>query len=308
MRTITIFGGSGFVGRYLVQKFADKGDLIRVAVRNPIAAQFLKPLGDVGQITPVQASILSSKDIIKAIQGADVVVNLVGILFEKGQQTFEAIHVEGARLVAEKAKELEIPTFLHMSALGAHKESRSRYASTKARGEEAVRAHFPEVTLFRPSVIFGPEDAFLNRFAKMARLSPFLPLIGGGKTRFQPMYVGDVAEGFIKAAFDREMCGKTYELGGPSVYTFKELMNYLLKVIKRRRLLLPVPFCLAKGISAVAQLLPTPPLTPDQVELLKTDNVVSTQALTAENLGIRLKALEAFAPLYLSRYCPGGRA
>ena len=307
MRTIAIFGGSGFVGRYVVQKFADRGDLIRVAVRNPIAAQFLKPLGDVGQITPIQASILSSQEVIKAIQGADVVVNLVGILFEKGRQTFEAIHIEGARLVAEKAKELGIPTFLHMSALGASKESRSRYASTKARGEEAVHAHFPEATLFRPSVIFGPEDAFLNRFAKMATLSPFLPLIGGGKTRFQPVYVGDVAEGFLKAIFDKEARGKTYELGGPSVYTFKELMDYLLKVIKRRRLLLPIPFSLAKGISATAQFLPTPTLTPDKVELLKTENVVSAQALTAEDLGIRLKALEALAPLYLSRYCPGGR-
>lgn len=308
MRTITIFGGSGFVGRYLVQKFAEKGDLIRVAVRNPIAAQFLRPLGGVGQITPVQASILSSKEIAQAIKGADVVVNLVGILFEKGRETFDAIHVEGARLVAEKAKEFDVPLLLHMSALGANKKSRSRYASTKARGEEAVHAHFPEATFFRPSVIFGQEDAFLNRFAEMARLSPFLPLIGGGQTHFQPVYVGDVAEGFMKATLDKEARGKTYELGGPSVYTFKELMEYLLKIIKRKRLLLPIPFGLAKCIAALTQFLPTPPLTPDQVELLKEDNVVSPEALTGEDLGLRLKALEVLAPLYLSRYCPGGRA
>lgn len=307
MRTVTIFGGSGFVGRYIVKKFAEEGDTIRIAVRNPIAANFLKTAGEVGQITPLHASILNPEVIRRAIKGSDIVINLVGILFEKGSQTFEDIHVKGAQNVAKTASELGVSTLLHMSALGANKKSSSRYASTKARGEEAVLKQFPKATVFRPSVIFGAEDAFLNRFAEMALLSPFLPLIGGGKTRFQPVYVEDVAEGFLRASFQKEAQRKTYELGGPSIYTFKELMVYLLKTIHRRRLLLPIPFPLAKVMGAVTQFLPTPPLTPDQVELLKTDTVVSPRALTAEDLGLRPKALEAIAPSYLKRYCPQGK-
>ena len=259
MNTVTIFGGSGFVGRYIVQKFANKGYLIRVAVRNPLAAHYLKPLGEVGQIIPIQASVLSSKEVERAILGADIVINLVGILYEKSSQTFEKIHVEGAKTVAENVKKLGLSTLLHMSALGANKDSLSRYASSKARGEEAVLKAFPTATLFRPSVIFGPEDAFFNRFAEMARISPFLPIIGAGKTRFQPIYVGDVAECFLKAAFKKEAKGKTYELGGPEVYSFKQLMEYLLKTIHRRRLLLPLPFPLAKAMATFAQFLPTPP-------------------------------------------------
>ncbi len=306
MRTVTIFGGSGFVGRYIVQKFAEKGDLIRVAVRNPRQATFLQPLGNVGQITCVQASLLNTQEVVRAMEGADVVMNLVGILYEKGSQTFEALHVEGARHIAEKASELRIPRLLHMSALGANKHSQSRYASTKARGEEAVLKHFPQATIFRPSVIFGAEDAFLNRFAQMALLSPFLPLIGGGHTRFQPIYVVDVAESFLKASFNKETQGEIYELGGPKIYTFKELMKVMLKIIHRKRFLCPVPFGLAKAMAAVAQFLPVPPLTPDQVELLKQDNVVSHQTLVVKNLGVRLHALEALAPLYLARYASKG--
>lgn len=306
MRTIAIVGGSGFVGRYVVEKFADKGDLIRIIVRNPVAANFLKPLGEPGQIIPVQASLLSCKDIARTIQGADVVVNLVGILYEKGSQTFEALHVKGASLVAQMAAELKVPTLLHMSALGANKESLSRYASTKARGEEAVLNYFPHATIFRPSVIFGSEDKFLNKFAEMALFSPFLPLIGGGKTRFQPIYVGDVAESIQKASLQKEARGHICELGGPVIYTFSELMKFLLKTIHRKRFLLPLPFNLAKVIAMLTQYLPTPPLTLDQVELLKTDTVVSPQAFTIENFGVRPKALEALAPLYLTRYCSSG--
>lgn len=307
MRTVTIFGGSGFVGRYIVQKFAENGDQVRVAVRNPVAAQFLKPLGEVGQITPLQVSLSSLENLSQIIQGSDVVINLVGILYEKGPQTFEALHVEGARNIAKTASKLGVPTLLHMSALGANKESRSRYASTKARGEEMVLKHFPRATLFRPSVIFGNEDSFLNRFAQMALISPFLPLIGGGKTRFQPVYVGDVAECFLNASSLEDARGKRYELGGPSIYSFKDLMIYLLQTIHRKRILMPLPFSLAKGIGAVAQFLPTPPLTPDQVELLKADSVISSRALKAEDLGVQPKALEVIAPLYLARYRPRGR-
>lgn len=306
MRTITIFGGSGFVGRYIVQKFAERGDQIRVAVRNPIAAQFLKPLGEVGQITPVQVSLSSPESLSAVIQGSDVVINLIGILFEKGLQTFEALHVEGAQNIAETATKLGIPALLHMSALGANKRSTSRYAATKGRGEESVLKHFPEATLFRPSVIFGKEDAFLNRFAQMALISPFLPLIGGGKTRFQPVYVGDVAESFLNASLLKEARGKTYELGGPSIYTFKELMAYLLQNIHRKRILLALPFPIAKAIGFIAQFLPTPPLTPDQVELLKTDSVLSHHLHTMEDLGLQPKPLEIIAPLYLARYRPRG--
>lgn len=302
-RTVTIFGGSGFVGRYLVQKLAQNGDLIRIAVRNPVAARFLQPLGEVGQITLLQTSILSPDEVSRAIEGSDVVINLVGILYEKRRQTFEALHVEGASRIAEQAKELGVSTLLHMSALGANLNSRSRYASTKARGEEAVLHHFPEATLFRPSVIFGAEDSFLNRFAQMALTSPFLPLIGEGKTRFQPIYVGDVAECFFKASFKKEARRVTYELGGPSIYTFKELIVYVLKTIHRKRILLPIPFGVAKGIGFFAQFLPTPLLTSDQVELLKTDTIVLSQELTVADLGIHPKALEALAPLYLERYC-----
>lgn len=302
MRTVTIFGGSGFVGRYLVQKFAEKGDIIRVAVRNPVAAQFLKPLGDVGQITPVQVSLSSPESLEKVIQGSNVVINLVGILYEKGSQTFEKIHVEGARNIAKTASKLGVSTLFHMSALGASKDSPSRYASSKARGEEMVLKYFPEATILRPSVIFGKEDGFLNRFAQMALLSPFLPLIGGGKTCFQPVYAGDVAECFLNASFLKDARGKTYEIGGPTIYSFKELMVYLLDTIHRQRILLPLPFSLAKAIGVIAQFLPTPPLTPDQVELLKTDSVVSPQALNAGDLGVQPKALEVMAPLYLARY------
>lgn len=302
MRTVTIFGGSGFVGRYIVQKLAKRGDRIRVAVRNPVAAGFLKPLGEVGQITLVSVDLFSKESLVKTMQGSDVVINLVGILFEKGSQTFKRIHVEGAANIAQVASELGVPTLLHMSALGANKASHSRYASTKAHGEERVRKHFSEATIFRPSVIFGPEDSFLNRFAQMALLSPFLPLIGGGKTRFQPIYVGDVTDCFVNASFLLEAKGKLYELGGPSTYTFKELMVYLLKTIHRKRLLLPIPFTLAKVMGALTQLLPTPPLTPDQVELLKADTTVSPKTLTAEDLRVSPQALEAIAPLYLSRF------
>lgn len=306
MHTVTVFGGSGFVGRYIVQKLAERGDLIRVAVRNPVAAGFLKPLGEVGQITPVQVDLSSKESLEKTIHGSDIVINLVGILFEKGPQTFEKIHVEGAKNIAQVSSKLGVPTLLHMSALGANKKSPSRYASTKARGEEEVLKHFRQATIFRPSVIFGKEDAFLNRFARMALISPFLPLIGGGKTRMQPIYAGDVADCFVNSSSLREAKSKIYELGGPSIYTFKELMIYLLETIHRKRLLLPIPFSFAKILGSVAQFLPTPPLTPDQVELLKSDTIVSPQALKVEDLEVWPKDLKVIAPLYLAHYRPRG--
>jgi NADH dehydrogenase len=302
MLTVTLFGGSGFIGRALVQKFAERGDRIRVAVRNPLSAQFLKPLGEIGQIIPIQASVTSIADIQHAIEGSDIVINLVGLLYESGSQTFEAIHVEGAKSIAKVASKLGIPTLLHMSALGVTKGSKSRYASTKARGEEAVLKHFPRAIVFRPSIVFGPQDAFFNRFASMARYSPALPLIGGGHTKMQPIYVEDVADCFMNSIHFEQFGGKIFELGGPTVYSFKYLMEYLLEVIHRRRLLIPVPFMMAKGMASIAQFFPGVPLTPDQVELLKTDNILTTQSLKAEDLHVRPKAMETIVPLYLERY------
>jgi uncharacterized protein YbjT (DUF2867 family) len=302
MKTVTIFGGSGFVGTQIVQKFADSGAQVRVAVRNPLAAQYLKPLGEVGQINIVQVSLSSDADIIEVMKGSDVVINLVGILYETGSQTFEAVHVEGAKRIAKAASKLGVPKLIHMSSLGVIKKSRSLYSSSKARGEEAVLKAFPNATIIRPSIIFGPKDAFFNRFAQMAVTSPFLPLIGGGKTKMQPIYVGDVADSFIRACVKPEAQGKVYELGGPSVYTFRDLMEFLLKTINRKRLLITIPFSVAKGLARIAQYFPGVPLTPDQVELIKTDNVVSPTSLHAEDLGVYPKALEAIVPAYLERY------
>lgn len=302
MKTVTIFGGSGFVGTQLVQKFADSGAQVRVAVRNPLAAQYLKPLGEVGQINLIQVSITSGKEILEVMQGSDVVINLVGILYEQGSQTFEAIHVEGAKRIAKTAAKLGIPTLIHMSSLGVSKKSRSLYSSSKARGEESVLKAFPKATILRPSVIFGPSDSFFNRFAQMAVLSPFLPLIGGGKTTMQPIYVGDVADCFVRASFDPKTQGGTFELGGPTVYTFRQLMEFLLKTINRKRLFLPIPFAIAKGLARIIQYFPGAPLTPDQVELLKTNNVASPTSLHAEDLRVYPKAVEAIVPAYLERY------
>ncbi|MGF1609061.1 MAG: complex I NDUFA9 subunit family protein [Kiloniellales bacterium] len=307
-RLVTIFGGSGFIGRYLVQRLARRGWQIRVAVRHPRQAQFLKPLGDVGQITPVPAALQHEASIAAAVQGADAVVNLVGLLYEKGRQTFEKVHVEGAGLVARAASAAGARDFVQVSAIGASLDSEADYACSKAAGEAAVRETFPDAVVVRPSIVFGPEDGFFNRFAVMARLSPALPLIGGGHTRFQPVYVGDVAEA-MAICLERPDCrGQTYELGGPQVYSFKELMELLLAQIRRRRLLLPIPIALAELQAAVLELLPVPPLTRDQVRLLRHDNVVSPGAPGLAELGITPTSVEIIVPTYLDRYRARGRA
>lgn len=306
-RVATIFGGSGFVGRYLVQQLARRDWVIRVAVRHPDAALFLRPLGHVGQITPIAANIRDDASVAAAVAHADAVVNLVGILHGQGRQTFQAVHVDGARRVAAAAKAAGARRFVHMSALGADPDSPAEYARSKAAGEEAVRAAFPEAAIARPSVIFGPEDDFFNRFAAMARFLPALPLIGGGATKFQPVYVGDVADALAKMVEDPATQGKTYELGGPQIYSFKELLELLLENIGRKRLLVPLPFSLARLQAAFLELLPAPPLTRDQVAQLKRDNVVSGTKPTLADLGIQPTAVEVILPTYLDRFRRGGR-
>lgn len=305
--TITIFGGSGFIGRYVVARLADSGWTIRVAVRRPERAKFLKPLGNVGQIVPVACSVRDQASVEAAVAGTDAAINLVGILHEHGRQRFATVQAEGAERIAAAAAAAGVERFVQLSAIGADENSTAAYARSKAAGEKAVARHLPGAAIIRPSIVFGPEDGFFNRFAAMARLSPVLPLIGGGKTRFQPVYVGDVADAVVAALEAPGSRGRTYELGGPHVLSFRELMELMLRIIRRRRLLLPLPFGLARVMALPAELLPTPPLTRDQVELLKRDNVVAADAEGLAAFGIRPHSLEVILPTYLDRYRPGGR-
>jgi uncharacterized protein YbjT (DUF2867 family) len=304
-RLVTVFGGSGFLGRHLVRALARRDWRIRVAVRRPDLAGHLQPLGRVGQIHAVQANLRYPDSVSAAVRHAAVVINLVAILYERGRQTFPAVHVEGANAVARAAAAVGA-RMIHVSAIGADANSPSRYGRTKAAGEEAVRAAVPGATVFRPSILFGPEDDFFNRFAAMARLFPALPLVGGRRTRFQPVFVGDVAEAMARAVDGAVAGGTTYELGGPEVRTFRELLEFVLATTGRRRLLVPLPFPLASQQAAFLQLLPKPPLTPDQVKLLRTDNVVSAEAererRTLPALGIAPATIEAIVPTYLWRF------
>lgn len=303
---ITVFGGSGFVGRHVVQALARRGYRIRVAVRRPNEALFVKTTGDVGQVEPVQANIRDTRSVRAAVQGADAVVNLVGILHEQGPQRFETVQAGGADRIAREAKAAGIGVFIHVSAIGADAESPSAYARTKALGEAAVREHVPTAAILRPSIVFGPEDDFFNRFATLARVSPFLPLIGGGATRLQPVYVKDVADAIARAVETGIADGKVFELGGPEVLTFRELMVLVLREIGRKRILLPLPVALAKPLAALMQLLPNPPLTLDQLRLLGIDNVVSDAAekegRTLKAFGIAGTGPEAILPSYLVRF------
>jgi len=307
VQLVTIFGGSGFIGRQIVREMARLGCQVRVAVRDPDAALPLKTCGDVGQITPIQANVTSERQIKAACEGADVVINLVGILYEKGSRTFDAMHVQASKRIAEAAKAGGATRFVQMSALGASEQSSSRYAQSKARAETEVRKIFDDAVILRPSVVFGPEDAFFNRFAQLMRLSPIMPLIGGGEQKFQPVYVGDVADALRLAATKSDCAGQTYELGGPNVYTFREIMELIMQETDRHVGLVPLPFELAKIQAAVMELLPVPPLTRDQVELLKTDNICSGACPGLSDLGIKATAPEVILPSYLDLYRKGGR-
>ena len=309
---ITIYGGSGFIGRHVVRALAKTGARMRIAVRQPDLAGHLQPLGGVGQISPVQANVRFPDSLIAAAKGADAVINLVGILAPSGQQTFEAVQDVGARHVAEAARAARAKVLVHMSAIGADAESPSTYARTKAQGEAAVREIYPGAVILRPSVVFGPEDEFFNRFAAMARIAPALPLIGGGKTKFQPVFAGDVAKAVIAALSGKAQAGAVYELGGPEVLSMKEVIQRVLSYTMRKRMLVTLPFQVAKLQGVILQLLPNPLLTLDQVRLLERDNVVSEVAKreqrTLEGLGIdEPVAVEAVVPDYLEQYRPKGQ-
>ena len=308
---ITIYGGSGFIGRHVVRAIAKTGARMRVAVRRPELALHLQPLGGVGQINAVQANVRFPDSLLAAAQGADAVINLVGILFPTGKQTFKAVQDEGARHVAEAARAAGAKALVHISAIGASPDAPSVYARTKAAGETAVKDLYPGAVIFRPSIVFGPEDDFFNRFAKLARITPALPLIGGGKTRFQPVFAGDVAKAVIAGLTGNANASAPYELGGPEVLTLKEVMERVLAYSMRKRLLVPEPFWLAKLQAAFLQWLPKPPLTIDQVRLLQSDNVVSEAATkagrTLEGLGIEPVAVAAVVPDYLEQFRPRGQ-
>jgi len=296
---VTVFGGSGFLGRHTVRALARAGWRIKVATRHPNRAFFLRPLGSVGQIDFVKCDVADPASVANAVKGACAVVNLTGILFEKGQ-TFEEVQADGAGNVAQAAAAVGASALVHVSAIGADEESDAHYAVTKAQGERAVREAFSKAVILRPSLIFGPEDGFFNKFAGLARLLPGLPLIGGGRTRFQPVFVGVVARAILVALSRQD--GRTYELGGPTVYSFKELMQLMLREIGRKRALVPLPFGIASVKAMFLQLLPNPPLTMDQVRLLKKDNVVSPTAPGLSDLGLTPTSVEAIIPSYLWRY------
>ena len=307
---VTVFGGSGFLGRHVVRALANRGYRIRVAVRRPELTGYLRPMGRVGQIHAVQANVRFAPSIAAALRDTDVAITLVGILFERGRQRFDAVQSAGAEAVAVASQSVGA-RLVHISALGADADSPSHYAQSKAEGERRVLAATPAAVIMRPSLVFGPEDDFFNRFAALARIAPALPLPGGGHTRFQPVFAGDVAEAIARAVDGNTRPGTIYELGGPNVYTFRELMEFTLATTERERLLVPVPFAALKLQAAFAQFLPKPPITPDQVDLLKRDNVVSEAARgegrTLEGLGITPETITAIVPTYLWRFRKTGQ-
>jgi len=307
---VTVFGGSGFLGRHVVRALAKRGYRIRVAVRRPDLAGHLQPLGRVGQIHAVQANLRYPASVEAAARDADVLVNLVGILFERSRQRFDAVQASGAEAVALAAAAFGA-RLVHVSAIGADEKAPSHYARSKAMGEKLALAAVPSAVVLRPSIVFGPEDDFFNKFASLARFVPALPLIGGGHTRFQPVFAGDVASAVAAAIEGRAKAGQIYELGGPEAKSFKELMQFVLATIERRRLLVPIPFWVAKMQASMLQLMPKPLLTPDQVELLRGDIVVADAAKreerTLEALGIEPVAMEIVVPSYLWRFRKTGQ-
>lgn len=309
-RIITVFGASGFIGRHVVRRLAKAGWVVRAVCRDVEDAMYLKTMGDVGQVIPWGGNVTDKISVANALSGAEAAVNLVGILYESGRSTFERIHVEAAQIVAEAAAEEGIADFVHMSALGANPESAAKYAVTKAAGEVAVLAALPSARIVRPSVVFGPEDKFFNTFAGISRFSLKLPVFGAsyfpgkgdnGGAKFQPVYVGDVADAICACLADPSTAGTTYTLAGPSVYSFRELMQLVLKTTGRKRFLVPVPFCMATFVATFLQILPKPMLTVDQVKLMQTDNVAGDGPGLAD-LGIDPTAAEAILPMYLCRF------
>ncbi|MFM8681566.1 MAG: complex I NDUFA9 subunit family protein [Alphaproteobacteria bacterium] len=306
-RRVTVFGGSGFVGRHVVRRLAARGDVVRVAVRDPVAAAFLKPMGNVGQVVPMRVDIADAGAVAEALRGADAAINLVGILRETGRQRFDAVQGEGAERIAAAARDAGVARFVQVSAIGADAASDSAYARSKAAGEAGVRRHYPDAPILRPSVVFGPEDDFFNRFALLAQVAPAIPLVGGGHTRFQPVYVGDVADAVLRALDSPAASGRIYELGGPRTMTFREVIAYVLAETGRRPALVNLPFGVASMLAAILEKLPAPQLTRDQVRLLRRDNVVAKGAPGLRELGIEPTPVEAVVPAYLEIYRRGGR-
>lgn len=311
-RLVTVFGGSGFVGRHVVRALARRGYQIRVAVRRPDLAFHLQPLGHVGQISFVQANLRYRSSVDRAVAGADHVVNCVGLLNESGRNTFDAVQEFGARAIAEAARAAGAG-LTHISAIGADETSESDYARTKGKAERAVLDTLADAVILRPSIIFGPEDGFFNKFAAMAASYPVLPLVGGGETKFQPVYVEDVAEVVARSVEGKLAKGRIYELGGAEVMSFRDILNQIMDVTCRKRTLVPLPFFAASLIGSLASLVPfvTPPITADQVKLLRHDNVVSDAARkegrTLEAIGITPTLAAAILPSYLVRYRPEGQ-
>lgn len=305
-KLVTVFGGSGFIGRHVVGALAKRGYRIRVAVRRPDLAGHLQPLGAVGQIHAIQANLRYRWSVDRAVERADAVINLVGLLTNAGPQTFDAVQAFGARAIAEAARGAGIETAVHLSAIGADPNSDIDYARTKADGEAAIAEVLPDAIIIRPSIVFGPEDGFFNKFASMARFSPVLPLIGGGTTLFQPVYVGDIAEAVARAIDNDLAPGAVYEMGGPDVVSFKQCLVMIMEMTGRQRMLAPIPYPAAEFIGRIAGLAPRPPLTRDQVRLLKRDNVVSDTAKaegrTLSGIGITSRSLESILPAYMGRY------
>lgn len=309
LRNVTVFGASGFIGRHLVQRLARRGMRVKAAVRRPQRAQFLVPMGDVGQVVPIGADITDDASVAVAVAGADVVINLVAIFYESaGNGRFQAVHVDGAARVARIAKQAGAQRMVHLSGLGADRDSGSRYIRSRGEGEEAVRGAFPGATILRPSAVFGPEDDFFNRLAALAQCAPALPLFGGGATRYQPVYVGDVADATVNCVHDPATIGQTFELVGPRVYRFAEIVQLVLDVTERRRALVTLPFWVADIIATLASLIPGKPmLTRVQAQMLRLDNVAAPGMPGLAELGIEPTACEVILPTYLDRYRKGGR-
>jgi uncharacterized protein YbjT (DUF2867 family) len=304
-RVATVFGGSGFIGRYVVKRLAQQGFVVRVPSRDPEGALFLKPMGAVGQVVPLYASVTHEATVHRAVEAAEIVVNLVGLLAESDSASFQAIHVEGAERIARLSAAAGVSRLVQISAIGADPASPSRYASTKGKAEQAVLAAFPGATILRPSLVFGLEDNFFNRFAAIARLSPIMPVIAGG-SKMQPVFVADVADAVMAALASPATKGKIFELGGPMVWTFRDLLAFILKTTQRHRRLVDIPMGIARIQAAVLQHVPGKPLTPDQLLMLEQDNVVSPGAPGLADLGITPTPVELVVPAYLSRYQPGG--
>jgi uncharacterized protein YbjT (DUF2867 family) len=301
----TVFGGSGFIGRYIVKRLAHKGFVVRVAVRDTERALFLKPMGGVGQVVPLHASLTNEATVHRAIEGADLVVNAVGILAERRRGDFQRIQADGAGLVARLATAAGVGRLVHISAIGADPQAPSRYGASKGAGEALVRAAFAGATILRPSLVFGPEDQLFNRFAAMARVLPIMPVICGD-TQFQPVYVGDVADAVMAALGRPDAVGATYELGGPRVWRFRELLAYILTETGRRRPMLDIPLSLARLQARFLELVPGKPLTRDQLIMLQRDNIVGPDVPGLKELGIVPTPLELVVPSYLRRFQPGG--